>query len=150
MKKIILVSFLLVTASLGYGQQQMYQWRDSQGKVHYTDNAIEANQKRASVIEKEDLTKINTMPSQSTGEDLSQRRQQEAYMRQQQKEVAEHQQKVREQCQRAYNYLQGIKKDPPRMVTINDDGSRHYYSDEEINAYIREQEANYRKNCGNF
>lgn len=81
MKRIILVSFLLVAANLGYGQQ-MYQWRDSQGKVHYTDNAVEANQRRASVIEKEDLTRLNSMPSQSTGEDLSQRRQQEAYMQQ--------------------------------------------------------------------
>lgn len=149
MKKITLVSVLLVAVSTVCAQQ-LYQWRDAQGKVHYTDNPAEAKQKQASVIEKDQLKKINTIPAQSSTEDISYRRQQEAYMLEQQREVAEQQQKIRVQCEKAYNYLQGLKKDPPRMVDINSDGSRHYYTDEEIQAFIQKRELEYRKNCGNY
>lgn len=149
MKKITLVSLLLVAASTVCAQQ-LYQWRDAQGKAHYTDNPVEAKQKHASVIEKDQLKKINTIPAQSSTEDISYRRQQEAYMFQQQREVAEQREQLRDQCEKAYNRLQSIKKDPPRMVDMNADGSKHFYSDEEIQAFIQKRELEYTQNCSNY
>lgn len=149
MKKITLVGVLLVVVSTVWAQQ-MYQWRDVQGKVHYTDNPVEAKQKQASVIEKDQLTKINTIPAQSSTEDISYRRQQEAYMLQQQREVADQRERIRGQCEKEYNRLQNIKKDPPRMVDITSDGSRHYYSDEEIQAFVQKRELEYSQNCSNY
>ena len=149
MKKLTLVSVLLVVVSTVYAQQ-LYKWRDGQGKVHYTDNPAEAKQKQASVIEKDQLKQINTIPAQSSTEDIANRRQQEAYMLQQQREVAEQREQMRGQCEKTYNYLQNIKKHPPRMADINNEGKKYFYTDEEIQAYIEKRELEYRQNCSNY
>lgn len=147
MRRIALVSLLFILSVSVYAQK-MYHWKDSDGRVHYTDNPTVANQKNASAIDKQQLKQINMLPAQYEGEDLSGRRQQEAHLMQQRAEQIEAQARQRQRCERVYNYIRQLKESPPRLMRKKEDGSRYYLSDEEIAAYITKEEAEYRQQCG--
>lgn len=148
MRALFLV-FVLILPVLGYGE--VYRWVDANGKVHFSD--------RAPTGQKTETINLPPPKDNQQGEVVSdeERRlrqkklvkmlEEERLAKEQAKKEAEQQAAEKATyCERLKNRLSYLDR-YTHIYEENEDGTRKYMSDEEMDAYRAEYKEKYRREC---
>lgn len=149
MKYLLALSLLFVTNQV-VAQQQMYQWKDTNGQVHFSDNpAMAAKASNAKLLDTPSAQKVNSTTAISE-EQIEARRTQDAELQQQNIQQQAHLERLQDSCRKEYATLQLIKTKKRIKVPDPDPTNKthsRFLSDEELDAYIAKVENDYNNSC---
>lgn len=141
---VVLLSISIINLTMA---QQMYKWKDANGKLHYTDNPAIAAQKNAATL---DRPTPQTIPSATavSSEQIETRRMQDAQQAQQKAQMAIEYERLKTICEEKQAFIKSLKNQGRIIVPDNNqkDGYR-YLSDQEIKADIVKAEEDYNSQC---
>lgn len=152
MKYLLALSLLFVT-NLVVAQQQMYQWKDTNGQVHFTDNpAMAAKASNAKLMDTPSAQKVNSTTAVSE-EQIEAKRMQDAQQEQQKLQQQARLAGLQDSCKKEYATLQLLKSKKRIKVPDPDPANKthsRFLSDEELDAYIAKVENDYNNSCGSL
>ena len=138
---------MLLFSNVGFAE--LYQWKDSAGQVHYTDDPTDVPSQEKSIVKLDIPQTINSTPAMSTREAILERQEQNTYMAQQKQQLVNRELNMVKQCKVGAARLEQMKTFG-RITTYKEDGSIYYLTEQERSAYIEKEIADYQKTCGNL
>lgn len=142
-------AFICLFAFSTIGFAELYQWKDTGGQVHYTDDPAKLPNQEKSVVQSDTPQAANTAPIMSSKEDIAARQEQNAQLAKQQQQLKARADNLAIICKRQKARIEQLKTFS-RISTYKDDGSMYYLTEQEKLAYIQKETQEYQQNCSNL
>lgn len=128
---------------------ELYQWRDSAGQVHYTDDPGKVPSQQKAITQSDTPKTVNLAPAMSSRENIMARQEQNAQIAQQEQQLAARAADLSTRCKIQATRLEQLKS-YGQITTYKDDGSIYYLTEQERSAYIQKEVEKYQKICSNL
>jgi hypothetical protein len=147
MKTTVFLVSVVLAAIVSPAMAEIYKWVDEQGRVHYSDKAVEDSEPMNVPSEKKQSSSASSVDRKQRRQRLLQAFEEDRATRKQQAdEVRQKKAKLSRQCVVAKDQLRGMQRSN-RLYDLDKSGNRVYLSDEQRRKATARLSAEIKKHC---